>query len=341
MQERLVSVIVPVYNAEKYLEECIDSILNQTYKNFELLLIDDGSTDLSGAICEQYKENDYRIRVFHRKNAGAAAARNFGIEQAKGYWVTFVDSDDWITNNYIETLAVNDKELEVCFVNTRKKRRNRKTSLSGEIHVLDKEHFHAFERCLLNKYADSNHPHLTSACAKLYKKDFLLQYSIKFPEKLKKSEDAIFNMQVYNKAKTGLWNTAELYNYRINGESITHSYDQNAIKTYKRHLMYVRKFYQNCTYSQFERDYEVRAIFDFIYCILHDFCHLKNYGSYAERKKKFIIAKNDSVFHNGIQNVKTKGFTLEERILIFMIKNNLFFALNAIIRTIQKIERYL
>lgn len=92
----LVSIIVPVYNAEKYLNRCVDSILSQTMTDFELLLIDDGSKDNSGRICDEYAENDARVRVFHKPNGGVSSARNLGLDNAKGEWITFVDADDVI-----------------------------------------------------------------------------------------------------------------------------------------------------------------------------------------------------------------------------------------------------
>lgn len=92
----LISVIIPVYNAESLVNRCIDSILNQTYTNWELLLINDGSTDDSGRICNEYSVRDNRIRVFHKKNGGVSSARNMGIDNAKGEWITFVDSDDFL-----------------------------------------------------------------------------------------------------------------------------------------------------------------------------------------------------------------------------------------------------
>ena len=99
-----ISVIVPVYNVEKYLSQCIDSILSQTFTDFELLLIDDGTPDRSGEICDEYAEKDERIRVFHQKNGGLSVARNRGLMEAKGRHVTFVDSDDYVKPTYIEDL---------------------------------------------------------------------------------------------------------------------------------------------------------------------------------------------------------------------------------------------
>lgn len=96
-----ISVIVPVYNAEKYLHRCIDSILAQTFTDFELLLINDGSTDSSGGICDEYAVKDSRIRVFHKKNGGVSSARNLGLDKCIGEFVSFVDSDDWVENTYL------------------------------------------------------------------------------------------------------------------------------------------------------------------------------------------------------------------------------------------------
>lgn len=94
-----ISVIVPVYNSEKYLHRCIDSILAQTFTDFEVLLIDDGSTDSSGEICDEYAHKDSRVRVFHKENGGVSSARNLGLDNAKGEWISFVDSDDWLVED--------------------------------------------------------------------------------------------------------------------------------------------------------------------------------------------------------------------------------------------------
>lgn len=109
-----ISIIVPVYNTAKYLEQCIDSIVAQTYTDWELLLIDDGSTDRSGDICETYAAKDTRIRVFHKENGGVSSARNLGLDHAQGEWITFVDSDDYIEENFLKSFESNlDADLVV------------------------------------------------------------------------------------------------------------------------------------------------------------------------------------------------------------------------------------
>lgn len=110
-----ISVIVPVYNVEHYLRQCVDSILNQTFMDFELLLVDDGSTDRSGAICDEYASLDARVKVFHTINRGVSAARNLGIDKASAEWITFVDSDDWVEEKYLSVFLY-DNLRECCIV---------------------------------------------------------------------------------------------------------------------------------------------------------------------------------------------------------------------------------
>ena len=100
----LLSIIVPIYNVEQYLDRCIQSILNQTYQNLEIILVDDGSTDNSGEICDAFMMQDERVRVFHQENQGAAQAKNVGLREARGQYITIVDSDDIVKENMIEAL---------------------------------------------------------------------------------------------------------------------------------------------------------------------------------------------------------------------------------------------
>ena len=111
--EDLITIIVPIYNVEKYLRECIESICRQTYRNIEIILINDGSNDNSAKICDEYKEKDSRIKVIHKENGGVSSARNKGLEIAKGAYITFVDGDDYIDEKYCEKLLKNLKENNV------------------------------------------------------------------------------------------------------------------------------------------------------------------------------------------------------------------------------------
>ena len=117
-EEKLISVIIPVYNVEKYLRRCIDSVINQTYKNLEIIIVDDGSTDNSSNICDEYTNKDSRVKVVHKENGGLSSARNVGIELAKGDLIAFVDSDDYIELEMYEKLKENmdkyDSDIAIC-----------------------------------------------------------------------------------------------------------------------------------------------------------------------------------------------------------------------------------
>lgn len=112
----LISVIVPIYNVEKYLKRCVDSIINQTYKNLEIILVDDGSPDNCPKICDEYKKKDNRIKVIHKKNGGLSDARNVAIDIAQGQYLTFIDSDDYVESNYVEILYDTLKKYQVKLV---------------------------------------------------------------------------------------------------------------------------------------------------------------------------------------------------------------------------------
>ena len=117
--KHLISIIVPVYNVEKYIDKCIKSILEQTYKNLQIILIDDGSQDKSGQICDEYELQDNRIEVIHKKNGGLSDARNLGIKKARGEYIGFVDSDDYISKNMYEDMykIIQEKDSDVCICN--------------------------------------------------------------------------------------------------------------------------------------------------------------------------------------------------------------------------------
>ncbi len=120
MKKPLISIIVPVYNVERYMERCLDAVVKQTYKNLEVILVDDGSEDRSGSICDRYASEDARFKVVHHQNGGLSAARNTGIKKATGEYITFIDPDDSITEDYIEYLynLINKHEadLAICAI---------------------------------------------------------------------------------------------------------------------------------------------------------------------------------------------------------------------------------
>lgn len=184
MKHPLVTVIIPVYNSEKTLRKCIDSILYQSFKDFELILVDDGSTDLSPQICDEYAVKDSRVKVFHKPNGGVSSARNIGLDYAQGQRITFIDSDDYITKGFFDGVdSIKSDLLIVSYIWSR-----------NSIDSLD-ERLNNFELITKEKIISFLNSFLTTAilrgpCAKFYKRELLKD--IRFDESMKVAEDAFF-----------------------------------------------------------------------------------------------------------------------------------------------------
>lgn len=187
MKSPKISVIIPVYNTEKYVGQCIQSILEQNFIDFELLLIDDGSTDRSSKICDEYAQKDERVKVFHKENGGVSAARNLGLDEARGEWVVFVDADDYVETDYFRRLLTKVDEsidLVITFPNV---------ILRNESHRIN--HYpngvvasDNFEN-LFTAYDLHEH---TSPWCKLFRADVIMKNSIRFPVGVCFGEDAVF-----------------------------------------------------------------------------------------------------------------------------------------------------
>lgn len=217
-QKPLISIIVPVYNARKYLKECINSIVNQTYTNLDIILIDDGSTDDSGEICDEYAKKEKRIRVFHKNNAGVSSARNMGISQSKAKFLCFVDSDDIILPDYImylyELLISNHTDMSACeYVRLTNIEMYKESKNSSCVKVYDKN---TALKNMIYKRRITGHSWL-----KLYKRELLS--NIHYNEELEVAEDFDFVYQYLQNVDSISYGSRILYIYRQNEESCMHS----------------------------------------------------------------------------------------------------------------------
>ena len=225
MNQPQISVIVPVYNVEKYLSRCIESILSQTFTDFELLLIDDGSTDRSGEICDEYAKKDTRIRVFHKENSGVSAARNLGLDNAKGEWISFVDSDDWVENDYLEKL-IQGKNFELIFVGIQSY--NNTMSTNRILANFEKTEIYVDDINIENKIINNDLLAIGFCWGKLYKKFILTLYHIRFNESISNHEDHIFYFDYLLHCKNIYLSNAICYNYTFteNSSSLSHTLPQ-------------------------------------------------------------------------------------------------------------------
>ena len=216
MDSTLVSVIVPVFNTGKYLQDCLDSIIGQTYKNLEILLIDDGSTDESGKICDTYSTRDTRIKAFHRENQGVSAARNFGIEHCTADWLMFVDADDVLHRELINTvLSIAEQQKSDIVEFGYKKFINQLPNVDVIDYKL--ESFSGREM-LRNLFMPGMGIQTDAVWSKIYRKE--LWNTIRFPLN-KRFEDTATSYQVLYKANKVTYVNSELYFYRLSDRSFT------------------------------------------------------------------------------------------------------------------------
>ena len=222
MQKDRISVIVPIYKVEPYLRKCLDSMVNQTYHNLEIILIDDGSPDNCGKICDEYAAKDDRVTVIHKKNEGLCAARNDGMRRATGEWLTFVDSDDWCEVDYYENLiSANDNTADVIF--------------AGGYYVEypnKRKEFHT-----PHKMCSYHDPEVIEDLRvrvmyglpwdKLYRAEFICKNGLFFDEDVRSFEDFLFNFQALEKAQKVLFTSEIGYHYRQWTESIGHGFNPN------------------------------------------------------------------------------------------------------------------
>lgn len=180
----LISIVVPVYKVEPYLAPCIRSILRQTYRNFELILIDDGSPDECGAICDDFASRDSRIRVIHQDNGGVSCARNRGIDSAQGEWITFIDSDDLVTPNYLSSFHLREcTEYDIIMQGLRCFADGKLLSKKDQFEDIKAQ----LSDCLTKKMTDIRCPF-----CKLFRKDIIKEHNIRFPVGMTYGEDSVF-----------------------------------------------------------------------------------------------------------------------------------------------------
>ncbi len=216
----LISVIVPVYNVEKYLNRCVESIVNQSYKNIEIILINDGSTDNSRKICDSWSEKDSRIKVIHKKNGGVSSARNTGLDAAMGKYICFVDSDDFVKPEMVAQVynAMVDTDSEIGFC---RQSGDAIDLLDGEVKTFSD----AFDLYLSD---DLCHP---AVIGKMYVKNVI--DDLRFDTQLRIGEDYVFNAFAFKKAKKSVAVNKALYYYENRVDSAVHQLNKDMFERYK------------------------------------------------------------------------------------------------------------
>ena len=229
-KDSLISIVIPIYNAEKYLEECLNSIKNQTYKNIEVIMVNDGSKDNSETICKRFSEDDTRFRYFTKVNGGVSSARNLGLDNVKGEYITFIDADDWIAEKHLELLINSIKKTNSDIGVSSYKEFNNKDTYYIRVYTKQEKNLLNFEKMNRDKFL-SLFPKLMSAnvcfnnaVSKLFRKD--LVKNLRFDTSIKYGEDLDFYFRLYLNVDSISYVDELTYVYRIHGDSTTSNFNQ-------------------------------------------------------------------------------------------------------------------
>jgi len=331
-----ISIIVPIYNTDKFLEDCIKSLINQSYSNIEIILINDGSTDNSLSICEKYKQIDSRIIVKSIENSGVSIARNIGLNMVTGDYVTFVDSDDWIEPHTIK-LALNnisEEDAEIAIWSYFKNYEHKEVELSlvpGESRRFcndsDKEILY-----LKSIYAHYNRTTKTedvpvgTVMCKLYKVDFIRKNNLKFNPKLIRSEDVIFAINAFKLANKIIYFDESLYHYRINSNSMSFGFKYisdtetpfnllvDELNKFKI-LMNNNKLIQEVIYC--------RIIQIISWHFSYNYFNMENQNNIFKKRtemKKLIKQEN---YASALSKVKLNNLTKQRRVMVWMLRRDM------------------
>ncbi len=320
------SVVVPVYNVEKYLKECIDSILAQTLKPLEIILVDDGSKDKSGQICDEYEKEYSCIKVIHKKNAGLGMARNTGIENSTGDYIIFIDSDDYIDSDYFEQMArIFEKEkCDTC------KTSFRRVDIDGKFVMDLKTELDNFKGNeikekliprLIGSAPDKKDSLPMSSCCTIYSLKIIKENNLRFvSERVWISEDTLFNIEYYLKANFVIVSEYIGYNYRINQNSLTTKYMpqrfSKCIDMYnkEKEILETKNIYNLCRYRL------DRQFFNYIQMC---FGQLSRDVSGLDKKDiKYEMKKicNNELVKNIVNNYPVKYLGIKQKMFVFFVR---------------------
>ena len=328
-EERKISFISPIYNTEKYLRRCIDSVLNSIYKNFELILINDGSTDNSEEVCRYYCEKDCRVKLLTQKNCGVSTARNRGIDISTGEWIVFVDSDDIISYDFFSLITKREYQNQdlLIFDQIRLKENSRRKHYQKGINGICTEHYYKksdmnqiIEKMLTaRQLTESSKISLYSPYAKAYKKTILEQYSIRFPSDIFISEDKLFNIEYLLNIENCLYIPEIAYFVRWRSDSATHSFHE---KFLANHYIFQRKLERilkrNGIFRELEKAYYENVLAAMTEVLIYGIFNPNSKNKYLEKCKICHKVRNEQTYK---QAIKCNGITgnIPRKILLLFL----------------------
>lgn len=340
----LISVVIPIYNVELYLEQCLKSVLEQTLYKIEIILIDDESPDNCPNICDKYSKTDNRIKVIHKKNGGLGFARNSGIEVAEGEFIIFIDSDDIIEKNMLQDLynkciKYNLDSCSCCFTRFNETSSNiiqegatQFTIFEGKERVKD----YLFSMIGSRPGYKKDSLFLISACKTLYSLKLIKLHNLRFlSEKQYASEDAFFNVDFYALAKRVGFTPEGYYHYRVNNNSISQTYPPHKYKAMinSSYLMkdYLAKYFE---LNEYKYTYK-RFLFRNLKIILKKET-LSTNNSVLERISKIRNCLNEEVFKPLFTKYPIRKWTFQQQIYYILAKYKMAILLYLLIKLTRK-----
>lgn len=308
MNNEFISIIIPIYNVEKYLCECLDSVINQTYKNLEIILVDDGSYDGSAQICDEYSKKDNRIKVIHKENGGISSARNVGLNVAKGKYISFVDSDDWVENKFIEDLySYANKDTIVCCAYNRIENGKIVIHGLGKLIICDKLKFvNLLKDSELKGFIGKDIDHLGSSLWNKLFPAWIFQ-NVRCPDG-KNSEDIFIILKLFNKINKVIICPSLNYNNRARENSIVATINKSNLKDYLDAYLEQEKDLLNWDNSDLLK--KIKLII--VYTAIMNYS-LYGYGFYRLNKNeienlKNIIYNRKKYIPNSLKKLRIKVF---------------------------------
>lgn len=335
-QKDLVSVIVPVYNVERYLRECLDSIVKQTYKNIEVIMVDDGSKDSSGIICDEYSAKYENLQTIHKKNAGLGLARNTGLDVALGEYVYFLDSDDYISCDEIEKLveAIKQNKVDACFAGFCAV--NDEGAILRERRYKNKVYFGKEAKEQLLPLMIGSSPAVfdsieMSAAGQLYSIKPIKEHHIRFcSERELISEDMVFNID-YMQYANGACTVNRIGNhYRMNVNSLSHSYSEDRFERSKYFFVEMKKKLISLGYDLDVLERLTKTFFIYMRTSIDQELHANN----RSRKEKIKMLKkicSDEVTIQAIKNYPVRKLGLRQQIFLFLVRHKLVHILSTLV----------
>lgn len=320
------SIVIPIYNLEKYIERCLESVLKISEKKIEILLIDDGSKDKSTVLCQKYVDKDSRLRLISKENGGVSSARNTGIENAHGKWITFVDGDDEIVPEVYEkaiSFLISNPDIELLLCKRRQQNKVNSCQKTQDFYSLSSPELKILQTGILEmdnaEYKKYENLEIYSVCMKFYRTEILNQAHLRLDENIAIGEDRIFNYSYLQDIKSAYIFNAEGYIYYENPDSVMHSFKaQKGMQM----LESVKVFYKIAE----DREYEVAqyGIRQYVSALKLEFCHPQNPEPYFQRKKTAMELRNHALIQKCFENGKLSKLRIPVAVAAFLAKYKLF-----------------